>query len=157
MKKLSMIAFGIAGALALSAPAQAKSKDHYYDGRDFYDSKAAAREIDRRQAKQAKRINRGVKNGELTKHEVKKLRKQQRRIARLEAEFCYDDYLSGKEARRLNRMLDKAGDKIYALKHNHQTRHYSRSDSGHDRHGRYERVFANSDFNRRDVGVILSW
>lgn len=77
--------------------------------------------INQRQVKQAKRIKQGVRSGELVKAEAKKLREQQRRIARLEANFRADGHLSKKERKIIQAKLDNASERIYALKHNHRT------------------------------------
>jgi|GEM_PF-4964027 len=71
-----------------------------------------------RRDRQWRRIEQGINAGELTRREVKKLRRQQRRIARLEYAFLDDDRLSRKERLVLMDRLDDASDRIYRFKHN---------------------------------------
>lgn len=69
------------------------------------------------------RIERGIESGELTRREARKLMKQQRRIHRLAREFYADDHLGKRERRILTQKLDRASDRIHALKHNDEYRH----------------------------------
>ena len=76
------------------------------------------------------RIERGIESGKLTRWEARKLMKQQRRIHRLAREFYADDHLGKRERRILNKKLDRASDRIHALKHNDEYR-YARYGDGH--------------------------
>lgn len=78
--------------------------------------------VDRRQARQRHRIREGWESGELTRKELKRLRKGQRRIAQLERRFRADGYLSPRERRVLREALDNASDRIYRKKHNDRYR-----------------------------------
>ncbi len=78
--------------------------------------------IEKRLDRQHHRIKRGVRSGELTWREAKRLHKQQRRIARLKRRFLDDGYLDHHEHNRLLRKLDRASDRIYRLKHNDRYR-----------------------------------
>ena len=82
--------------------------------------------VERRMDKQHRRIKQGVRSGELTRYETRKLRKQQRRIAKMKYRFMYDGYLNRHESRKLQYKLDAASDRIYRFKHNHKTRGYRR-------------------------------
>lgn len=99
-------------------------KAHHRERRDHHDHKRDRRHgcfecrIDRRQERQSKRIRHGVRSGELTRWETKKLRKQQRRIARMERRFTADGRVTRKERKRLVRALDRASDRIAEAKHN---------------------------------------
>jgi len=91
------------------------------------------RHVDRRQARQRHRIQEGWKGGELTRKELKRLRKGQRRIARLDRKFRADGALLPKERRVLREALDNASDLIYRKKHNDRyrfVRHHARHAEG---------------------------
>lgn len=88
---------------------------------------------DKRVERQQSRIRQGVKSGELTRKEAKKLRSQQKKIAKLERKFSKDGHLSRHERKKLERHQDKASKRIYRLKHNDDIR-------GH-RHGRYKKHY----------------
>ena len=74
--------------------------------------------IEQRLNTQRFRIRKGIRSGELTYRETRRLRKQQRRIGRLKREFMHDGYLSRYEYRELDRALDRASRRIYRMKHN---------------------------------------
>jgi CRISPR/Cas system-associated endoribonuclease Cas2 len=85
-------------------------------------------QINSRLDRQDHRIDQGVLTGELTRSEVKRLKKEQRKIRRERNRALKHGGLSRREIRRLNHMLDRASENIYALKHNHRTRHVDRWD-----------------------------
>jgi hypothetical protein len=68
------------------------------------------------------RIRKGVKSGELTHKEAKKLKNQQHHIARLENRYLSDGRLSRAESRDLNQRLKHASKRIYRKKHNEKSR-----------------------------------
>lgn len=74
--------------------------------------------VDKRQLKQQLRIEQGIGSGQLTPRELKKLDRQQDKIARLENRFKSDGWLSRKEKRILLKKLNAASQRIYNLKHN---------------------------------------
>jgi hypothetical protein len=80
--------------------------------------------------RQQNRIERGIDSGELTRREARTLKKQQRRIHRLAREFYADDHLCKRERRILHKKLNRASDRIYALKHNDEYR-YARYGRGY--------------------------
>ena len=83
---------------------------------------ASADWIDGRQAAQRERIRDGVHSGALTRGEAQRLRRQQRRIRRLEERFAQDGHLSRHERRKLNRALDRSSRRIARAKHNDRVR-----------------------------------
>ena len=83
---------------------------------------ASAHSIDSVQARQAKRIEHGRESGKITWTEGLKLRAEQRRIARKEAEFRSDGRLSGYEYRKLRKMQREAGKHISQEKHDSKKR-----------------------------------
>ena len=80
--------------------------------------------VDVRQDRQWRRIKRGIRSGELSRKEAKKLKRQQRRIAGLKQAFLDDGRLSRKERHILMDRLDAASERIYRLKHNDRERGY---------------------------------
>lgn len=74
--------------------------------------------VDRRREKQRARIAQGRRSGELSRTELRRLKKQQKKIGRMERRFSSDGYLSGRERRRLERAQDRASRRIARLKHN---------------------------------------
>lgn len=74
--------------------------------------------VDRRQDKQRARIKNGRRSGELNRGETRRLKKQQRKIGRMERRFSSDGHLSGKERRRLEHAQDRASKRIARMKHN---------------------------------------
>jgi hypothetical protein len=78
---------------------------------------ASAHSVDGTQAWQAKRIEQGRKSGKITWTEGLKLRAEQRKIRRKEAQFRSDGYLSKSEHRKLRTMQQKASKHIRQEKH----------------------------------------
>jgi hypothetical protein len=98
----------LAGLLAM--PAYAGPRDH---GQSRFEHR-----IERQQD----RIRHGVRNGELTHREAKKLQRQNQRIARAERRFTRDGVLDRGERRQLRNKLDRASDRIATFKHNDRRR-----------------------------------
>jgi uncharacterized protein HemX len=73
---------------------------------------ASAHGVNGTQERQAARIEYGRETGKITWTEGLKLRAEQRRIARTEAEFRSDGYLSKSEYRKLKVMQKNAGHHI---------------------------------------------
>lgn len=75
-------------------------------------------EINRREYREQKRINRGIRSGELTRREADRLEeglakvKTDERFARMDGELSY------RERVRLNRELNHESREIYRYKHN---------------------------------------
>jgi hypothetical protein len=78
---------------------------------------ASAASVNQRQEYQADRIEQGRESGKITWTEGLKLRAEQRRIARTEAEFRSDGYLNKSERRVLKDMQDDASEHISSEKH----------------------------------------
>src|SRR5262245_57796098 len=105
MKRIALI------ALALAASTGAASAHDYSRGD----------RIDAREAAQARRIERGIRNGELTWHEQLKLKAEQARIYAMERAAKRDGYIDAYEARRIERAQDAASRHIYRETHDDQT------------------------------------
>jgi hypothetical protein len=82
----------------------------------------AANPIDQREQNQKARIRQGVKSGELTRNETRRLRKEEARIRAVEKKARSDGEISKREARKLDRSLDKASRDIARQKHDRQDR-----------------------------------
>jgi len=77
--------------------------------------------IDARQANLERRIDRGVRHGDLTRPEAMRLRGEFRDLARLERQYRRDG-LSPWERRDLDRRFDRLSNRIYAERHDNQDR-----------------------------------
>jgi hypothetical protein len=73
--------------------------------------------VNHRQHRQERRIEQGVRSGELTHQEAKGLRKEQRSIRREEHAAKADGKLTGAERKQLHRDLNQASKDIYREKH----------------------------------------
>ena len=71
---------------------------------------------------QQQQIRRGVKRGDLTRYEVKRLKADQHRLRELRKEFRDDGRLSKKERKILRKGYRKAGRKIDRFLHNDERR-----------------------------------
>ena len=96
-------------------------KAHKHRARSHGDGRYQ-RYVDRRQVRQQRRIDEGWRSGELTRKELKRLRKNQRRINHLERKFAADGYYSRHERKAMRKALDKASARIYGKKHNDRYR-----------------------------------
>ena len=81
------------------------------------------RGIDRRQARQRARIREGAVNGRLNRHQVARLRTDQRRVRTLERHFRADGRFDRQERRILNHALDRSSKRIWRMKGKHYRRH----------------------------------
>ena len=78
--------------------------------------------INARQDNQKQRVINGVKSGELTVGETRRLAKQQRKINRLEKNYKADGHLTKRERAKLHRAQNRASKNIYRQKHDRQRR-----------------------------------
>jgi hypothetical protein len=74
--------------------------------------------IDRREANQQRRINKGIRSGALTPRETYRLQRRQANIHAQENRFKSDGNLSRRERRTLHNRLNKSSKAIYRAKHN---------------------------------------
>jgi hypothetical protein len=85
-------------------------------------SMAGPRWIDRREYRAQQRINQGIRSGELTRREARRLEAGLARI-RIDERFARSDgNLSPRERARLNRELNHESRNIYRQKHDGQDR-----------------------------------
>ncbi len=80
--------------------------------------------VNNRQVRQEKRIEQGVRSGQLTRKEAFHLQQSQRRIDRYEKIARADGRINPQEARKLDRMQDRQNKVIYNQKHDKQERHH---------------------------------
>lgn len=78
----------------------------------------AEQRIDDRESKQQERIDAGVKSGAISSEEAARLQKQQARIESVEAKADADGKLTKQEAKRIEKMQDRASKRIHRKKHN---------------------------------------
>ena len=76
--------------------------------------------IDQRQANQQRRIEQGVKSGELTGREAARLEKGQAKVRRMEAKAKADGVVTAKERRQITREQNKQSRRIAHEKHDAQ-------------------------------------
>lgn len=78
--------------------------------------------IDRLERREQKRIRQGIRNGELTPREIRRLEKEQARIRVEESRAKSDGMVTRQERRHLIRNLNRASRDIYRQKHDRQNR-----------------------------------
>ncbi|MDX2157152.1 MAG: hypothetical protein SFW09_11645 [Hyphomicrobiaceae bacterium] len=64
--------------------------------------------IDRREANQERRIQEGLRSGDITRREYRQLEAEQRRIQEMERQAKRDGYIDRREAREIARSQDAA-------------------------------------------------
>lgn len=74
--------------------------------------------IDKRKENQEKRIQEGVKNGQLNQAEVQKLEKKQARVQKLEDKAKADGQIDGKEFKKIEKAQNKVSRQIKHKRHN---------------------------------------
>ena len=77
--------------------------------------------VDKREARQQKRIDQGVKSGQLTPTEASRLEKQQAKIKSDEAKAKSDGKVTPKERAKLTKEQNRASRNIHRKKHNQKT------------------------------------
>jgi polyhydroxyalkanoate synthesis regulator phasin len=77
--------------------------------------------IDQRQANQDKRIDQGVKSGQLTQREAARLDKGQAHVNKMENKALADGKITKQEGRRIEHAQDVQSARIYRQKHDKQT------------------------------------
>ena len=79
--------------------------------------------ITERQQQQQRRIRRGVRSGELTRKETRRLEKGQKEIQQDKKEAKADGTVTAQERQEIHKDQNQASRKIYRAKHNRRTRH----------------------------------
>jgi hypothetical protein len=110
MKKLTTLAvLAATSTLALGVGA-ASAQSYGHDGR-WHDGRGQWTSINQRQAQLDRRIDMGIRNGQLTRQEAYRLRGEFNQIARLEARYRSGG-LSNWERRDLDRRFDRLSAQI---------------------------------------------
>jgi Ni/Co efflux regulator RcnB len=87
-------------------------------------SAAPWQSVNERQANLERRIDQGVRSGELTRPEAARVRGEFRQIARLEVQYRRSGgRLTGYERADLDRRFDRLSQQVYAQKHDPQARY----------------------------------
>ncbi len=81
----------------------------------------AGTRADKRQERQEKRIDQGIKSGQLTEKEAARLNNGQERIENAENAAEADGKITNKEKRKIEKMQDRQSKRIYKEKHDQQT------------------------------------
>jgi len=100
-----------------SAQAAKDARNRGNTGGRSYVSRFESR-VERRQDNQLSRIREGRQSGSLTKREVRKLKKNQKKIDRMERRYAKDGRIDKHERRKLTKALEQSSRRIYRLKHN---------------------------------------
>ena len=108
--------------------------------------------IDRRMDNQRHRIRKGIRKGQLTRFEARRLRVGLRDIRREKRYMARDGHIGRGERVRLHRMLDRNSHKIRRLKHN--GRFAGRGWVGGDRAHNGRVIIRSKPRIRRDIVVI---
>src|SRR5436190_21263189 len=82
---------------------------------------AAGRSINKVEHQEQVRIHQGIRSGELTRAEARRLEAEQARI-RVDERFARQDGFTAKERERLQKELQHASKDIYKQKHDNQDR-----------------------------------
>jgi hypothetical protein len=77
--------------------------------------------VTKRQMNQQARIKQGVKSGQLTKHETKKLEREQAKIQKDKKIAKSDGKVTAKERSKIRREQNKSSRDIHRMKHNEKT------------------------------------
>jgi len=111
--KRFILSLAAASALMAAAPGVASAQ--------------AWQSVNDRQAQIDRRIDQGVRSGELTRAEAVRLRGQFREIAQLERHFRRTDgRFTAQERREIDRRLDRLSQRVYAQKHDRQDHDHRR-------------------------------
>ena len=102
-----------------------------------------------RDQRQSQRIRQGIRSGEITRPEARRLKNEQGRIDRAYNRATADGHLNWSESQRLNNMQNRASRHIYRAKHNQFRRHLNRHyHNGAQRASRHRHVvFCNHHIN----------
>jgi uncharacterized membrane protein YebE (DUF533 family) len=120
MKTIKIAAIAAFAVISLPALAQ-YGTDQYRTPRIDQDSTPR---IDQRQANQRERIERGLRNGQLTQREAERLFQHERRIRRMERMALADGRMSRSERAAIEQEQDQLSRRIARNMHDEQQRRY---------------------------------
>lgn len=136
--KIHTIVIAVIAALAVSAFGTAQARDHgaRSNRQAAMQHRAGPQKfqhrIDRRQATQRARIKQGWRSGDLNRKQVARLRKDQRKIGKLERRFGADGHYNRYERRIIRHKLDRASKRIWRMRGKHH-----RPRAGYRKHRRF--------------------
>ncbi len=116
---LGLLALGLA---ATGVQANWDRHDQAYERHVSQQSRFFAQQINARQDRQMERIEAGMRQGQLTRREYRRLMQEQHDIRAMERHFRDDGVIDAREYRRLERALDVASGNIRDEKHDRQAR-----------------------------------
>lgn len=111
MKKTFSILIAVAITLAVGLSAMAQTAPG-----------TRTRHINHQQHEQQQRIHHGIRSGELTRAEARRLEKQERGIRQEERAAKADGVVTREERKEINQDLNKTSRHIYRAKHNRRDR-----------------------------------
>lgn len=74
-------------------------------------------QIDKHEASQEQRIKEGKQSGELTHHEARRLKGEQKAVDRAQTKAAADGTVTARERQHIRKVQDKAGKDIHRQKH----------------------------------------
>lgn len=120
-----------------------RHNEHRHNNSSFWQG------VEDRQYQQMSRIERGVGRGQLTRRELKKLKREQKHIAKQVKHMKRHNYLSERDKGEVLEHLDYVSNKIRSLKHNeHYTRRNSHSAHRSNHSGRGHKQYIHSSNSR---------
>jgi len=115
----TLLGFGLAALLSNNATAN-EHRDRIHN--NVRHDHPARHSVDAREHSQHKRINQGVRSGQLTKEETRGLATQQREIRQEKRQYRSDGKFTKAERKDVQQDLNKASKDIYQEKHDAETR-----------------------------------
>ena len=129
MKTLIASLAAIAAVTAVAAPAAAQpygqtrhDQGRHEQGRDWNGGNDRF-SINERQQNLERRIDRGIRNGDISRREASRLRGESRQIAQLEARYRVNG-LSQRERSDLSRRMDRLDSQIRTERNDHDNRRF---------------------------------
>jgi hypothetical protein len=123
-----------------------KHRDHYQRG---HNNSYFWQDVQQRQHRQDLRIEKGIHKGQLTHREVKKLRREQKHIAKQIRHMSRHHYISRADKRSVFEHLDYVSKKIRILKHNDRYAHKGRYNHRKHKHN-YQSYTDNQSYYTND-------
>lgn len=111
-------------------------------------------DIQQRQHRQASRIDKGINRGQLTRREIRKLKKEQKHITKQIRHYKRHNQLSYRDKRKVNEHLDYVSGQIRNLKHNDR---YARNRHQHNSGQHRTRTNHNDRRSYNRSNNYLSW
>ncbi len=139
----------------MSIPLIGQAKNWKHDNFDKHHNHSSFWEnVERRQYRQHERIDQGIQSGQLTRREVKKLKRKKRYVAKQIRNIKRHRYLSYEDKSCVNEYLDNYSAKIRHYKHNdHYARRnkYNRHKDNYQSHNhQYDRNYKKDRYYRKD-------